>query len=306
MLFTVGVKSNTGQEIYSQRENIVQLNDYSLKQDWIHNMSFVSFKRQLSADLERMSSANHGNRNLSYPKSASTFRKLGSTLKNRNKPVRKIKEIKNRSPILECVPVAPPPSRLELFPPFIETRSDWTTENDEILRGNVVENCPKHYLPNYKLFSQVLPNISVEKCHKINHLNSDCHSDEFQTRSQRKHLSAYRNTVIKDLWEPLPCHENSFSPVCSSAIGDSGIYVPGRENTPDLSYCRTSTVCCKTLSFGESLWKFGKKFEIADQRKKSMARLIVRLPKTENAKPAVTFSYKHGRRLFSNQPIQFN
>ena len=104
-------------------------------------MSFISFKRQLSADLERLSSCNHGNKSTASPKSASAFRKLGSTSQNRIKPVRRTEAgIRNRNPKQGWVPVPPPPSRLEFFPPFLDgrTQSDWISDDDEILRH---QNC---------------------------------------------------------------------------------------------------------------------------------------------------------------------
>ena len=119
-------------------------------------MSFISFKRQLSADLQRMSSHHHGNRTTACPKSASVIRKLGRTAPNPSKPARGIKQgTRNRNRKGESVlePVPPPPSRRELFPPFCDGRKqcDWTSEGDELLRQNIAENCSNKYLPIGKL-----------------------------------------------------------------------------------------------------------------------------------------------------------
>ena len=237
-------------------------------------MSFMSFKRQLSADLERMSSRNDGNKTTAYPKSASTFRKLGSTAQKRTKPIRGIKQdMRNRNQMQKCVPVPPPPSRRELFPPFFdETKQrDWTDEDDELLRENIAENCSKYSPSIAKLCLLDCQSALVEKCSEYPPIN----------------LCRFRGY--------LPSQPNVLEGERSPRMGKIAdrAFLPGRPKVPAFSCSKNSTLVGKNSGKISDSDRLTTRYQISDLRKEPTIRLVVNLPKPETMKPVVMFSYKH-------------
>jgi hypothetical protein len=228
-------------------------------------MSFISFKRQLSADLERMTSRSHGN--MAYPKSATTFRKLGSTSHNRTKPVRRIKTSKI-NPKQSCVPVPPPPSRREHVRPFLNDRKlrDCMSEDGQISRDNMAESCSNCYPAIYS------SNIVVES------------------------NLGYPTTRLLNSWARLFTRENPSPTKGRNAPGANvpntryRVVSPGMKNLPGFSYPRNSALLCN------SSWRtIRARYGMADRRKEPTIALVVNLPKIEMAEPAVTLAYKHGK-----------
>lgn len=237
-------------------------------------MSFVSFKRQLSADLERISSRNHGNKTTAYPKSASAFRKLGSTAQNRTKPVRGIKQdARNRNQMRECVPVPPPPSRRELFPPFLDDtkQCNWMDEDDELLRQNIAENCSKHSPSVAKLCLPDWQSALVDKSSKYPPIN----------------LRRSRGFI--------PSQQNVFEGERSCRLGQNAarVFLPGRTKVPTFSCSKSSTLLGKNSGGILDSGRPTTRYQISDRRKEPTIRLVVNLPKPERVKPFVMFSYKH-------------
>ena len=265
-------------------------------------MSFISFKRQLSADLERMSSRNHGNKSAIYPQSASTFRKLGNTSQNWTKPVRRIKpDERNRNSKQGCVPAPPPPSRREILPPFLENRKqgDCTSE-DDILRHNIVENYSDYY--QIRSFSPDRPDITAKNRLRYSTVDSLYSRGLLSKREnvlERKLSSTMDQNAARAF---LTRRENIFSQNCSSAEDVKSrhrVFLPSKKKISGFSYHRNTALPGNrsdgTLAASNCLRRrFGTRYEIADRGKEPTIRLVVNLPKIEMVKP-VTFSYKHGK-----------
>ena len=238
-------------------------------------MSFVSFKRKLSADLERMMSGNHENKNMTYPKSATTFRQLGSTSLNTTKRVRRMKS-SQINPKQGDVPVTPPPSRREHVQPFLNDRkpSDFPDEDGQMSRGSISSN----YYP------AIFRTLNSSRYPMIGLLKS------------RDRLSPRENVA-----------ERTSSSAKNQSFGGVNVFdtrykvvFPSKKNLPGLSYPRNSALLynssLENLSTSNCLWRgLGARFEKSDRRKEPTITLVVSLPKIETAEPAVTLAYKHGK-----------
>ena len=197
------------------------------------------------------------------------IRKLGSTAPNPSKPVRGIKQgMRNRNRKGESVlkPVPPPPSRRELFPPFCDGRKqcDWTSEDDELLRQNIAENCSNKYLHNAKLHLPDWQNTQ-HKCLKYPPING---------RMSRGGLPSRQNVL-----------EGERS--CRMGRNATRVFSPGQAKVPAFSYPNSGKILRSRRPTA--------KRQISDWRKEPAIRLVVNLPKPEVTKPFVLFSYKHGK-----------
>ena len=246
-------------------------------------MSFISFKRKLSADLERMTSGNHENKNIGYPKSATTFRKLGSTSHSATKPVRRIKSSQINTKQGDF-PVTPPPSRREHVQPFLNDRKqcDFTNEDGQISRCSRTR-CSNCYPEIYRTFSNI-PIESSVRYPMIELLNS------------RGRLSPRENVAERTL---PSIKDQNFAGVNVFDTRNKVVF-PSKKNLPGLSYPRNSALLCNSslenLSTCNYLWRrLGARYDKADRRKERTITLVVSLPKIEMAEPAVTLAYKHGK-----------
>ena len=250
-------------------------------------MSFISLKRKLSADLERMTSGNYENKNMAYPKSATIFRKLGSTSHNATKPARRIKS-SQINPEQGDVPVTPPPSRREHVQPFLNDRKlgDFTNEDGQISRCSMTR-CSNYYPAIYRTFLPDSSNIPIESSLRqtmIELLNSKGRS------SPRENVAERTLSSTKD---------QNFAGV---NVFDTRYKVvfPSKKNLPGLSYPRNPALpynsSLENLSTSNCFWRrLGARYDKADRRKEPTITLVVSLPKIEMAEPVVTLAYKHGK-----------
>lgn len=225
-------------------------------------MSFVSFKRQLSAELESFSSWKKASNKTPKSSQPSSVRLLGDIRWNAENPVVVSRFSENiSSPYQSC--------RRRLLascPP----RNTFCIPNQP--RSIISGSFPRTRPPS----RQVFPPLHFSICSWINN------NEELPELS-----TSGNDTVAK---------RSSNTPLLSTVL------LPGRRYTPDLEFpmidltlnnLSKETFSCESRSPPGR--EYGPNFRASDRKRQTAVKLVVSLPKTEDGDTPVVFSYKHGK-----------
>lgn len=259
-------------------------------------MSFVTYKRKVSADLERMSCRRPRDLSTTQSKSASIFRKLGTTPPRASGSA--VLRPKDRRRML--VPVPPPPSRLNLYPPYWDLGKlrDWTRETETFVLKKCGNSSSKSMIPPLSfLGKEPQRRYSSDRQSKLLTYKEGCKKNVKEMSGDNngeflpKHMRGNKRRTHRQSAMRMASHGGSASEMSSHDASPFNQFMSGR-------LFDFSALSRDNLYTGNVF---------TDRKKVPTIRLVIDVPfgkaKLEKPQTAVTFSYTNTRKFDKNNSL---